>query len=167
MRKSGFTLIELLVVVLIIGILTSIAIPQYEKSVARARSAEVMITTKSILDATSIYAATFRVCPGSFSDLDVRVAGVGSATPTVAMGKDWTFTLTSISTRNCAVNVAPRYATDGNFVAQRVLVRDVGEGGAPADVARGQMYWVCSSGDCAEFFLDLGVNKSDSGDYYQ
>lgn len=48
-KKKGFTLIELLVVVLIIGVLVAVALPQYERSVFRARTAEVWSVLGSIM----------------------------------------------------------------------------------------------------------------------
>ena len=53
--KKGFTLIELLVVVLIIGILSSIALPQYRVAVEKARIAEAMSMIGSLRSAIDVY----------------------------------------------------------------------------------------------------------------
>lgn len=47
-KKQGFTLIELLVVVLIIGILSSVALPQYTKAVEKSRAAEALPMLKTL-----------------------------------------------------------------------------------------------------------------------
>lgn len=54
----GFTLIELLVVVLIIGILSAVALPQYEKSVMKSRMAAAVPIAKSIKDHLTMFHLT-------------------------------------------------------------------------------------------------------------
>lgn len=52
---KGFTLIELLVVVLIIGILSSVALPQYTKAVLKSRTAEAWTNLKNLNMAGNAY----------------------------------------------------------------------------------------------------------------
>jgi type IV pilus assembly protein PilE len=75
-NKKGFTLIELLVVVLIIGILASIALPQYQKTVEKARATEALTDLKILRAAWDRYTLIHGITPTTIeqvADLDIQV----------------------------------------------------------------------------------------------
>ena len=76
--KKGFTLIELLVVVLIIGILASIAIPQYFKVVEKARVAEAMSLIAAVKSAEERYLARGGTYTNDFTQLDITYPGMSA-----------------------------------------------------------------------------------------
>lgn len=78
-RKSGFTLIELLVVVLIIGILASVALPQYEKAVEKSRATQALTLLKSVYQAQLIYKMANGTFASSFDDLDINTSWTGTS----------------------------------------------------------------------------------------
>ena len=79
--KKGFTLIELLVVVLIIGILSAIALPQYTTAVEKARAAEAVTMMGTLRYAGERYRLQTNSWPNAdLSVLDIEVADQDSST---------------------------------------------------------------------------------------
>ncbi|WP_428048590.1 type IV pilin protein [Candidatus Avelusimicrobium caledoniensis] len=74
--KQGFTLIELLVVVLIIGILSSVALPQYTKAVEKARASEAIQLLGDLATAEQIYQMGMGSYTNDLTMLDLQLPGL-------------------------------------------------------------------------------------------
>ncbi|WP_458402118.1 type IV pilin protein [Candidatus Avelusimicrobium sp.] len=69
--SKGFTLIELLVVVLIIGILSAVALPQYRKAVLKSRITQGLVTLSALDKAQQEYKLANGEYTNSLEDLSI------------------------------------------------------------------------------------------------
>jgi len=72
-KNAGFTLIELLVVVLIIGILSAVALPQYQKAVLKSRMTELQTVGEAIARAEEVYYLANGSYTRDLTALDIEV----------------------------------------------------------------------------------------------
>lgn len=92
--KQGFTLIELLIVVLIIGVLSAIALPQYQKAVERSRTAEALTNGRVLLESTNrALDERPNESPVRKTSLDVKISGGNWTSASVYKTEDFTYTL--------------------------------------------------------------------------
>ncbi len=116
-NKKGFTLIELLVVVLIIGILASIAIPQYFKVVEKARVAEAMSIISTVKSAEERFLAKGGVYTADFTTLDIAYTGM-TATAITTKFYGGTVTAATCASGPCYLMTVTRH-TNNSTVAAR------------------------------------------------
>lgn len=94
--NKGFTLIELLVVVLIIGILSAIALPQYTTAVEKSRSAEALTLMGTLRYSAERYRLQNSAFPGA--DMTVLDIEMPNGTTTGAHTKNFKITATGTGT---------------------------------------------------------------------
>jgi general secretion pathway protein G len=68
-RESGFTMVELMIVMAIIVILISIAIPQYQKSIIRAKESVLQNNLHTLREVIDEYTYDKKKAPQSLDDL--------------------------------------------------------------------------------------------------
>ena len=75
---KGFALVELLVVVLIIGILSAVALPQYQTAVAKTRYMDLIMLVRRVKEAQEVYYMANGRYATRFDELDIGIPSGGT-----------------------------------------------------------------------------------------
>ena len=79
-RCHGFTMLELLMVVIIIGVLATLAVPQYMGFVEKARATEAVSSMSALRTAQNLYKLENGEYSGNINKLAIEVPTSGSLT---------------------------------------------------------------------------------------
>ena len=99
--QSGFSLVELMVVVAIIGVLASVAVPNFQKYQARAKQTEAKIQLSSIFTMEKSFAMDQNTYTGCLSDLGFTPGAIGKAFYTIGFNSVPTTGCGPSGTQNC------------------------------------------------------------------
>lgn len=102
--RNGFTMIELLVVVLIIGILTAIAVPQYTQMTEKTELARIFKATTEVIQSQERFFSRNDAYPTAFGQLDIDMRNFTGSSGVTACGVSGTgaFTFTGSSWNICS-----------------------------------------------------------------
>ena len=140
-NQQGFTLIEMLAVVLIIGILVSVALPQYKRSVVRAEAMEALSNVKTLQDSAlrAKAASPSRTAPNTLNQLDVDFFDASAKdSPNFSFGR-YSYTM-------AADKITARKTTGSNTYSFQAYYPDLnGIGGQITCSADENTIWLCES----------------------
>ena len=125
-KKSGFTLLEIIIVIIIVGVLASLALPRFFRTVEYSRSTEAMQSLSSIRNSVErcyLQRSSYATC-NAFSSLDL-------ADPGATAGSLFAYTFTGTWNAANFQLTATRNTVDGGDGASTVRLTS-----AAGDVTR-------------------------------
>ncbi|MGC3997871.1 MAG: prepilin-type N-terminal cleavage/methylation domain-containing protein [Anaeromyxobacter sp.] len=115
---AGFTLVELMVVVAIIGLLASVAMPQFQRAALRARAAERLTVMQAIAGGVNDVIMQNQGVPGGML--------VGAANPPAPVGT----TMRAFNWTLAGWNRLPMVVMGGSYYSYNFIAQDPGGNGA-------------------------------------
>jgi type IV pilus assembly protein PilA len=119
-KQQGFTLIELMIVVAVIGVLAAVAVPQYQKYVAKSEAASALATLTALKTEIEMHAVDFGTFPVAAS----------VSVPSFALG---------------SINVSPSTSGAGSVIASFVNASPQVKGKTVTLQRGANGGWSCSS----------------------
>ena len=90
-RQAGYTVMDVMVVVVIMGVLASIGLNQYNKYIARSRRPETVIAFRAIASAQREFLLTHGTFAGTFSELGFNIERGARISPTEIQGFSYNY----------------------------------------------------------------------------
>ena len=156
LKQAGFTLIELMIVVAIIGVLASIAIPQYQNYTARAQASEALSITAGVrTDIAEQYSLKGEM-PGK---ADLGLAESGESGSSGMSGRY----VASVDYASPAILVT--FNSDSALDEATMKIAPIADAGEDANPGNG---WTCAwdgsgNSDADDSWLPSGCKAADDG----
>ena len=159
--RRGFTLMELLIVVLIIGILSAVALPQYQRAVLKSRFAALKPTADAIKTAQEAYYMEHGEYADNMQDLTVKSTPTGEHDTVITFsetdGYDYVRASTDLSHNRYTLYLDHSKQFPGNVYCEALATDEnakglcIAEGGTHVDTDNGYMVYYLSGNGTGAF----------------
>lgn len=125
--RHAFTLVELIIVVIIIGVLASIAIPQFSKTMERSRIAEASAVLGALRGAQLRYKLENTNYATDYTKIDIDLPNYDGSPPGSPNGKFFTYNVDSAIEGTTATTIATAQRKASQYGQYTLKINDQGK----------------------------------------